>query len=524
MRVTPSMVSRSLVATLARSASRLAKLQDQIATGRRLVAPSDSPGDTVRALGSRTRIARLDQLAQNADRSLASLATIESALGEVGGLISQAKEIALQSANAPVTTEDREAAAAQIDAMLERLLQIGNTFDGERYVFGGHETLDAPFALDDGRVAYRGDARQTLGRVDLNEEVPYLMPGSHALRVAPATLGGIEDLDPDIWEFTPLADLNGGDGVVLSAIEITDSSGASATVSLAGASTVKDVLDRINGAGIAVLASINAEGNGIALANVGGGTTITVAEVGDGIAASGLGILGASAGDLVGGDLDAVVSEATPLTLLRGGLGVSISGLRVTHEIGGALREGDVDLSFARSVGDLLNGLARAATPDGESLRIAGAIDASGTSLVVSATLPGTRLAISGLTGDPGAAALGVAGAASPRDLFAVLEELRDALRADDRGGIEEAIARLDDGLSQNLIARAEVGSRVARIEAVRESLEARRLQAQTNLSQIEDADLADVVVRANQEQVAYQAALSAASRTISVSLLDFLR
>ena len=44
------------------------------------------------------------------------------------------------------------------------------------------------------------------------------------------------------------------------------------------------------------------------------------------------------------------------------------------------------------------------------------------------------------------------------------------------------------------------------------------------NLSSIEDADIAQVMMNLQAQQVAYQAALSATARAIQPSLADFLR
>ena len=44
------------------------------------------------------------------------------------------------------------------------------------------------------------------------------------------------------------------------------------------------------------------------------------------------------------------------------------------------------------------------------------------------------------------------------------------------------------------------------------------------NLSNIEDVDLAQVMVNLQAQQVTYQAALSATARAIQPSLVDFLR
>ena len=44
------------------------------------------------------------------------------------------------------------------------------------------------------------------------------------------------------------------------------------------------------------------------------------------------------------------------------------------------------------------------------------------------------------------------------------------------------------------------------------------------NLSSIEDADIAQVMVQLQAQQVAYQAALAATARAIQPSLTDFLK
>jgi flagellar hook-associated protein 3 FlgL len=49
-------------------------------------------------------------------------------------------------------------------------------------------------------------------------------------------------------------------------------------------------------------------------------------------------------------------------------------------------------------------------------------------------------------------------------------------------------------------------------------------LTMKQNLSSIEDADIAEVMVNLQAQQVAYQAALQATAKAIQPSLTDFLR
>ncbi len=96
-------------------------------------------------------------------------------------------------------------------------------------------------------------------------------------------------------ETTRLDDLNGGRGVVRGKFDITDATGATATIDLTQGNevTLKDVINEINNrVDIQVTASINETGDGLLLTDTsGGGGQLTVTENGGSIA-KGLGILG----------------------------------------------------------------------------------------------------------------------------------------------------------------------------------------------------------------------------------------
>ena len=524
MRITRQMLSRTFLSTVNRAGARLSRTQEELATGRRLLRASDNPVAASRVLDTQARIAKIGAIERNATRGLEGMSTVESALSEVTALIVEARELALQSSNPPITAEDREAAATQVDNILTRLLAIGNMNDGERYLFAGQESLTVPFAQNGSRVLYQGGAEAQSARINLGEDSQILLTGLEAFGVRGAELGGAIDLDPAIWELTSVTELNGGDGAVLSQLAITDGDGATQTIDLTGAATVGDVLSRINSSGLAISASINAASNGLLITSTGAGSTITIAEVGDGISAAQLGILGEFNGEAFGEDLDPIMTSSTPLALLRGGAGVTPGTLHIESEIDGVVRAGDVDLSFARSVGDLIVGLQRAESASGEDLMVEGVIDPNGRGFSIRSTSPGATLVVSEVAGGDLAAELGVAGSASPVTLFDVIGELRDALRNDDLETVRGSLASLDEGHSRNLIARIDVGSRVRRAESALTSLASRRDAESVALSDLEDVDLTEAIVRSNEEQIAYQAALTATSRAVSVSLLDFLR
>ena len=113
---------------------------------------------------------------------------------------------------------------------------------------------------------------------------------------------------------------------------------------------------------------------------------------------------------------------------------------------------------------------------------------------------------------------------AGRQDLFAVLGDLRDALHADDRVAITAILDRLDEGLTQISVERADLGGTQTRIEDVAARLGKRGVDLASRLSVTQDADAAEVFSALVNEEAGLQAALAAAQRLIQPTLLDFLR
>ncbi|MCA9286086.1 MAG: flagellar filament capping protein FliD [Phycisphaerales bacterium] len=160
-----------------------------------------------------------------------------------------------------------------------------------------------------------------------------------------------------------LADLNGGDGVRRGKIVITDSAGGSATVNLSNATTMQEVLDRINDAsGVSVTASI--DGDRLRLVDgAGGGGSMSVANAGGSNAATDLGIVGTAVGGVLTGTQVNRLGGATNLTALNNGTGIlvrnNVADFRI--DVGGTVYDidlGRVDapITASTSLSDLNNG------------------------------------------------------------------------------------------------------------------------------------------------------------------------
>jgi flagellar hook-associated protein 2 len=156
-----------------------------------------------------------------------------------------------------------------------------------------------------------------------------------------------------------LKDLNGGSGVgTLGTLDLTDRSGATATVDLSSASSLSDVINGINSAGIGLHASLNAAGDGIQVLDTTGSSNsnlIIADDTGSTLAAK-LNIATNSATTSVNsGDLNLqYISENTQLSGLNGGNGVDASEIKVTDSTGASQI---LNLSAAQTIGDVINAL-----------------------------------------------------------------------------------------------------------------------------------------------------------------------
>jgi len=151
-----------------------------------------------------------------------------------------------------------------------------------------------------------------------------------------------------------LRSLNGGSGVGVGQIQLTDRAGATATVDLSGATTLADVITAINAAPTGITASISASGLGIELHDGSGGTgNLIIADL-TGTAAADLQITVDDAVDRVAnGNLQRqYVSTATLLSEFRDGF---VRGkFQITDSAG---RSATVDLTQGDEVtlGDVIN-------------------------------------------------------------------------------------------------------------------------------------------------------------------------
>lgn len=369
-RVSGYLLRTRLTQQMQRDQVDLFRLQEQIATGRRIALPSDDGPAALRAIALQRMIDRKQQLSSNIRIGQQFLAITDDALKDVADQLSEIKAATIGIAGTITTDQQREQAIADINRYLEQLVNIANRQYLGRNLFGGSTSSSQPYAIVNGNVVHNGDAGTIRNFSDLGVLFDTSISGQEVFGGTSAQVNGTVDLNPQLALGTSLSSLYNGRGITPgAAIQISDGTNVS-LVDLSRARTIGDVVRQIQKnppAGREVKVSVT--GNGLTLQLVGGpsGANLSVQEVGNGTTARELGILtttGVGTAPLVGQDLNPQLLLTTQLD--------DLLGAKARASLQSANGNNDI-LIEAGSNGAALNGV-RVQFVDDELLRASGGL------------------------------------------------------------------------------------------------------------------------------------------------------
>ena len=105
-----------------------------------------------------------------------------------------------------------------------------------------------------------------------------------------------------------------------------------------------------------------------------------------------------------------------------------------------------------------------------------------------------------------------------------VFDNIIAAMNKGDHEQINQKLTDIDK-VHQNIISiKAEVGAKTNRLDMTEKRLSSEKLNFETNLSQNEDVDYAELIMKTKIAETVYQASLSISGRIIQPTLMDFLR
>jgi flagellar hook-associated protein 3 FlgL len=159
MRISTPFIQMREIETIVTQQRNLMETQNQLATGKRILVPSDDPVATSESLSVKQAIATVNQYQDNATAATNRLSLEESIMGQVTEVMQRVRELTVQGMNATQTNESRKAIAVEVRQRMEDLLALANSTDGNgEYLFAGAQVQTKPFVPNSsGGFSYLGD-------------------------------------------------------------------------------------------------------------------------------------------------------------------------------------------------------------------------------------------------------------------------------------------------------------------------------------------------------------------------------
>ncbi|TVP50480.1 MAG: flagellar hook-associated protein 3 [Halomonas sp.] len=198
MRISTVTMFEQSTASMNRQQSDLMRVSQQIASGRRVVNPSDDPQAASRAIGVDQAMAATKQYEDSRISARNSLSQTESILNSVSDAVTSAKTLLIQASSDTLSNVDRQSIASELRGVYESMLGQANATDGNgRYLFGGYSDNAPPFVKSaDGNVEYVGDNNAREQRVDSSRLMPVTENGIGIFKSVPSGAGYIAEAQP----------------------------------------------------------------------------------------------------------------------------------------------------------------------------------------------------------------------------------------------------------------------------------------------------------------------------------------
>ena len=192
-RISTSMMFNQSVSLMMAKQAKLSHLEQQIATGSKIVSAKDDPGAAGTAVGLDRSLAALDRMKLNAGNVQNRLGVQENTLAQVNELMARVNDLTIQASNPALSAADKKTLITEVNQIRDGLLSLANADDGTgRYVFGGTNDGDPPFAKINGKVVYRGDQTQRQVEVGPDTYVKDALPGSEIFMRIPTGDGFVD--------------------------------------------------------------------------------------------------------------------------------------------------------------------------------------------------------------------------------------------------------------------------------------------------------------------------------------------
>lgn len=196
MRLSSVQIFQQGISGILEQQAKLNQTEQQVASGKKILTPSDDPAAAVQIMDINEDLELIDQYAKNANFAEGQLGLEESVLADVGNVLQNVRELVVQANNATQTPETRGSIATEIEARLDELQALANTRDANgEYLFAGFQSTTEPFVRQGNSFSYNGDDGQRFLQLGSSTQVGVRDSGFDVFMSIPSG-NGTFDVEP----------------------------------------------------------------------------------------------------------------------------------------------------------------------------------------------------------------------------------------------------------------------------------------------------------------------------------------
>jgi len=166
MRITNNMTTNKMLLNLNRNANAVDVLYSQYASGKKIQLASDNPIIASRTLKFRTNISETEQYSRNVSQGLSWMDISEQGFANSIDIMKTIREKCVQGANDTLSESDRKKITTEIQSLYAQLGAEMNVSYAGRYVFSGYRTDEPPTFEADNAMHYQINQDFTLQDIE----------------------------------------------------------------------------------------------------------------------------------------------------------------------------------------------------------------------------------------------------------------------------------------------------------------------------------------------------------------------
>lgn len=144
MRITNNTMNYNYLSSLNKALEKEYNIQAQLSDGKALHTPSDDPVKVARSLRFRTNLALNEQYNQNISDAQSWMKTTDANMQDLDEMMISIKEKVIQGSTGTNPQTAVQTIGTAVDDMINHIITIANSKQGDRYIFAGQNDKTAP--------------------------------------------------------------------------------------------------------------------------------------------------------------------------------------------------------------------------------------------------------------------------------------------------------------------------------------------------------------------------------------------